>query len=106
MKRAFANLIGNAVAYGGDGVVVRLNVRSDALIVQVDDNGPGIPAADLARVLEPFCRLEPSRGGNTGGVGLGLSIVMQAVQREGGTLALSNRPEGGLRAEVTLPRRV
>jgi signal transduction histidine kinase len=104
MKRAFANLIGNAVKYGGGGVVVRLQASPTSFIVQVDDNGPGIPPASLERALEPFCRLEPSRGQNSGSVGLGLSIVQQAVQREGGTFALSNRAEGGLRAEIVLPR--
>jgi signal transduction histidine kinase len=104
MKRAFANLIGNAVTYGGGGVVVRLQASPTAFIVQVDDNGPGIPSASLERAMEPFCRLEPSRGQLSGSVGLGLSIVQQAVQREGGTFALSNRAEGGLRAEIILPR--
>jgi signal transduction histidine kinase len=76
-----------------------------AVVVQIDDDGPGIPDDDLERVFAPFERLDGSRNSRTGGVGLGLSIVRQAIRREGGTVTLSNRIEGGLRAEVTIPRR-
>jgi len=71
----------------------------------VEDDGPGIPAADLERVFEPFQRLEDSRNRGTGGVGLGLAIARQAIENEGGSIRLSNRPAGGLRAEVRLPCR-
>jgi signal transduction histidine kinase len=103
IKRAFANLIGNAIAYGG-AARVSLAHASAAIVVCVEDGGPGIPEADLERVFEPFCRLEASRNRNSGGVGLGLAIARQAVEREGGRLTLCNRSEGGLRAEVMLPR--
>ena len=103
IKRAFANLIGNALAYGGNARVC-LHAGPDATRVVIDDDGPGIPEAELDRVFEAFHRLEPSRNRNTGGIGLGLAIARRAIVREGGTITLSNRPEGGLRAEVTLPR--
>lgn len=104
LKRAFANLIDNAVAYGGSARVV-LRCSETGMEITVSDDGPGIPEAELGRVLEPFQRIEGSRSRATGGVGLGLAIAVQAVEREGGRLALLNRPGGGLTAEVTLPRR-
>ncbi|WP_342236701.1 ATP-binding protein [Inquilinus sp. OTU3971] len=104
LKRAFANLIDNAVAYGGAARVV-LHCSEADMAIAVSDDGPGIPEAELVRVLEPFQRLEGSRSRATGGVGLGLAIAVQAVEREGGRLSLINRPGGGLTAEVALPRR-
>ncbi|MGO4127945.1 ATP-binding protein [Inquilinus sp. YAF38] len=104
LKRAFANLIDNAVTYGGSARVA-LHCSETGMAIAVSDDGPGIPEAELGRVLEPFQRIEGSRSRATGGVGLGLAIAVQAVEREGGRLALINRPGGGLTAEVTLPRR-
>jgi len=104
LKRAFANLIDNAIAYGGSARVV-LHCSETDMAIAVSDDGPGIPEAELGRVLEPFQRIEGSRNRTTGGVGLGLAITLQAVEREGGRLSLNNRPGGGLTAEVTLPRR-
>jgi signal transduction histidine kinase len=83
---------------------VRLQLSPRWVEIDVDDDGPGIPEAEFARVLEPFYRLEESRSGETGGVGLGLAIAQSIVQAHGGKLTLSNRPAGGLRASVLLPR--
>lgn len=104
MKRAFANVIDNALTYGG---AARVTLRDGGvtLLVTIDDDGPGIPDGELDRVFEPFQRLDASRNRRTGGVGLGLAIVRQAVAREGGTVRLANRTEGGLRAEIAIPRR-
>lgn len=102
LKRALGNLIANATAYGGTARV-RLQAGTTGIAITVDDDGPGIPDADLSRVFEPFVRLEASRNRGTGGVGLGLTIARQAIAAEGGTLVLANRPGGGLRAQVTLP---
>ena len=73
-------------------------------MIRVDDDGPGIPEDRLAEVVQPFVRLDPARSRNTSGLGLGLAIVARAAEMEGGTLHLVNRPEGGLRAELRLPR--
>jgi signal transduction histidine kinase len=102
VKRSLANLIGNAVTYGGCARVGLEQAPKEIRIV-IDDDGPGISDADMQRVFEPFHRLEASRNSGTGGVGLGLTIARQAVEREGGSIRLCNRPGGGLRVEVRLP---
>jgi signal transduction histidine kinase len=104
LKRAFANLIGNAIAYGGTARV-RLGAGAGQIRVEIEDDGPGIPDAELERVFEPFRRLEESRNRATGGVGLGLTIARRTVEAEGGQLVLRNRLGGGLAATVTLPDR-
>ena len=102
LRRAVSNLIGNAVSYGG-GAGVWLDVGADAVHIAVEDSGPGIPDDELERVFEPFHRREASRNRGTGGVGLGLTIARRAIEEQGGTLTLANRPGGGLRAVIRLP---
>ncbi|MBI4998944.1 MAG: HAMP domain-containing protein [Rhodocyclales bacterium] len=104
LKRALANLVDNAVKYG-QAARVSADDRPDALRIFVDDDGPGIADADLARVVEPYVRLETSRSRTTGGVGLGLAIARDAARMHGGDLHLENRAGGGLRAVLNLPRR-
>jgi signal transduction histidine kinase len=104
LKRALGNLVENALHYGGQARVAVL-ADGDRLIIRVDDDGPGIPPDRLEEVVQPFARLDPARRRNTGGLGLGLAIVTRAAEAEGGTLRLTNRAEGGLRAELLLPRR-
>jgi len=101
-KRALSNLTNNAVQYGNRAWVF-LSVDADAIRIRVEDDGPGIPEADMQRVLEPFQRLDPARQRNTSGVGLGIPIALRAAAAAGGKLSLSNRPEGGLCAEIALP---
>ncbi|MEO3472536.1 ATP-binding protein [Roseomonas sp. CAU 1739] len=103
LKRAFANLIDNAVKYGG-GARVILQDDGPGLVVRIEDDGPGIPEDQMEAVFEPFRRLEASRNRGTGGSGLGLTIARRAVEQQGGTLTLANRAEGGLAAVVRLPR--
>jgi signal transduction histidine kinase len=95
-------LIDNAVKYGKQA---RVAVRSTphGIEITIDDEGPGIPAEELARVLQPFYRIEGSRSRETGGIGLGLAIAQSIIEAHGGKLTLSNRPTGGLRAFVSLP---
>ena len=102
LRRAAANLIGNAVAYGG-GAEVELVADVGTLTITVEDKGPGIPESELERVFEPFCRLEESRSRRTGGVGLGLTIARQAVAEQAGNLTLANKAGSGLRAVIALP---
>ncbi len=103
INRVFSNLIGNAVTYGG---CARVTLTDDAgtIIITVADDGPGIPEDQLERVFSPFHRVETSRSRETGGVGLGLSVVRSIVRAHGGDVTLANRAEGGLLATVTLPQ--
>ncbi|QGP77900.1 ATP-binding protein [Sphingobium sp. CAP-1] len=101
MRRAVRNLIENALHYG-QRARVSLERVGNELLIRVDDDGPGIPRERLEEVLRPFSRLDDARQRNTRGLGLGLAIVQKAVAAEGGQLTLSNRPEGGLRAEICL----
>ena len=102
MKRVFTNLVENAIWYAGSAVIT-LYSDENSVFVEVTDDGPGIPDAELARVTTPFYRIESSRSRRTGGLGLGLAIVRREVERAGGTLTLANRPEGGLRVMVSFP---
>jgi signal transduction histidine kinase len=104
LRRALTNLLENALAYGGKATL-RIEDSPVSLGLVVEDEGPGIPEADLARVVEPFERLEESRSRGTGGVGLGLSIARDIAASHGGTLRLDNRTPRGLRATLELPRR-
>ena len=95
------NLVGNALRYTPDSgqVTVSLAAEATRLTLRVDDQGPGIPAAERERVTERFHRAGPGAG-----AGLGLSIVERLLARHGGTLRLEEAPGGGLRAVATLPR--
>ncbi|MBV9061703.1 MAG: HAMP domain-containing protein [Alphaproteobacteria bacterium] len=103
IRRAARNLIENAIAYGKKAEV-HLEKTANTYDLIVDDEGPGIPESDRARVFEPFVRLEGSRSSETGGTGLGLTLVKAIAQGHGGTITLENRAEGGLRARLCLPR--
>jgi signal transduction histidine kinase len=103
IKRAVRNLVENAVAYGHKADV-RIADTGDGYDVLVEDEGPGIPENDRQRVFEPFVRLESSRNEDTGGTGLGLTLVKAIVEGHGGAVRLENRPGGGLRARMHLPR--
>jgi signal transduction histidine kinase len=102
LKRAVRNLLDNAVKYGKSGTV-QVRRTPKAVQIVIDDKGPGIPEPELARVLEPFYRLDESRSRESGGVGLGLAIARSILQAHGGSLVLSNRPDGGLRVRLSLP---
>ena len=102
LKRALTNLLGNAVKYGKRARAA-INSTPRAMEITIDDEGPGIPEDELARVFQPFYRVESSRSRETGGIGLGLAIALSVVQAHGGELKLSNRAEGGLHAHVSLP---
>jgi signal transduction histidine kinase len=102
LKRALNNLLENAIRYGGRAHAA-IESRPGGVTLTIEDDGPGIPEAELARVFEPFYRIEESRNRHTGGIGLGLSIAQSVVRSMGGDLMLSNRVEGGLRAIVRLP---
>jgi signal transduction histidine kinase len=103
LRRMLANLLDNAGRYGGGAISIAVARSGGAIVIGVEDDGPGVPDDRLPDLIEPFMRLESSRARHTGGVGLGLSIVQALAHRFGGTLHLENRREGGLRAVLALP---
>jgi signal transduction histidine kinase len=102
IKRALGNLIDNALNYA-DHANIRLTTSDAGIHLVVEDDGPGIPVDQLPSAVEPFRRLDSARPRNTAGMGLGLSIVSDIMQREGGELRLRNRKPHGLTAELLFP---
>ena len=101
-KRCITNVVENANRYA-QNVYVKLGERGDHIEITVDDDGPGIVPDKREDVFKPFFRLEESRNSQTGGVGLGLSIVRDVVRAHGGDIELSDAPQGGLRARLFFP---
>jgi two-component system, OmpR family, osmolarity sensor histidine kinase EnvZ len=103
LRRCVTNLIDNARRHGSQvwltGVIV-----IGGIDILVEDDGPGIPAADRGRAFRAFVRLDPSRNPSTGGVGLGLTIARDVARSHGGDITLDTSPRGGLRARIHLPR--
>ncbi len=103
LRQAIANLVDNAVKYtpAGGRITVRAAVERKEAVLTVSDSGPGVPAAEQARVWERLYRGDASRSER--GLGLGLSLVRAIVEAHGGRVALRNAPEGGAIFEVRLP---
>lgn len=103
LRRALRNLIENGLRYG-EIVRVALKANDHAVLISIEDEGPGVPEEELVFLREPFRRGESSRNRETGGAGLGLAIADAAMRAHDGTLELSNRPEGGVRAVLKFPQ--
>ncbi len=104
LVRAVGNLVRNALRYAGDSGTISLAARREngRVAITVEDEGPGVPAAALDRLGEPFYRPELARTRETGGVGLGLTIVRSSVTACEGQVQFSNRVPRGFRAEIRL----
>jgi signal transduction histidine kinase len=100
----FRNLTENAIAYsGGKNIFITLMENNDEqCVIRFEDDGKGVEEDQLSRLFERFYRVDKGRSRRMGGTGLGLAIVKHAVQFHGGTVAVSNREEGGLRFEFSL----
>ena len=99
LRQALSNLVDNAVKYSGVGgrVLVRLRADNGRAVLEVEDEGPGIPAEHLDRIFERFYRVDRARSRELGGTGLGLSIVKNVVQRHGGGVEVdSERGRGSI----------
>ena len=103
LKRAIANLVTNALAYGGAARLALSPPEGGVVRLAVEDDGPGIPEAEMENVFAPFRRLEGSRNRETGGTGLGLTITRNILRAHGGDVTLRNRPGGGLTVVASLP---
>jgi two-component system OmpR family sensor kinase len=105
LRQVVGNLVTNAVTHTPAGTEVAVSVRTDEhnAILEVADNGPGMPPEDAARVFERFYRTDPSRTRAAGGTGLGLSIVAALVHAHGGEVSVSTVEGGGAAFTVTLP---
>jgi signal transduction histidine kinase len=102
-QRAVDNLLRNAVRYASSRVRLTLARDGENLIVSVEDDGPGIPAEDRSRVVEPFVRVDPDRDRRTGGAGLGLAIVTRIMRAHGGELLIEQSDLGGARVALRFP---
>ena len=105
LRSAIENVVRNAIFYSGQEgkIEVRLNKSGDAAVVTVRDNGPGVPENALPLLFKPFYRVDDARGTTTGGMGLGLAIVRNAVALHGGTVSAKNVVPHGLEVELRLP---
>jgi two-component system osmolarity sensor histidine kinase EnvZ len=101
LRRLIANLVDNALRHGGPEVEIETRVEHGRAVLEVLDHGPGIPAGEAERMLQPFTRLDAARSG--AGTGLGLAIVDRIARQHGGSVQLLPREGGGLRARVELP---
>ncbi|MFG6462094.1 ATP-binding protein [Roseateles sp. DXS20W] len=106
LKRAIGNLLDNAMFYGEGEQPVEVSLGRDddgAVLVTVRDHGPGVPDAALARLGQPYTRLDHGAAMRKEGLGLGLSIVREIVADHGGTVRFRNHPEGGFEVRLSLP---
>jgi signal transduction histidine kinase len=101
LKRCLSNLIDNALKYAGH-LHISMKREDGRIMIELRDDGPGLPPEMLERVFEPFYRGEPSRSRATGGSGLGLAIARGIARAHGGDITLRNDPEGGLAATLSL----
>ncbi|MDR2875927.1 MAG: HAMP domain-containing protein [Methylobacillus sp.] len=103
LRRAFENIIRNALKYTAENTAVEITLTADAKkpVVLIRDHGPGIPAAELDKVFQPFYRVSEKDKSQPTGYGLGLAIAMRALKKHAATLALNNAPDGGLLARIT-----
>jgi heavy metal sensor kinase len=105
LRRALLNLVENAIKYTHAGGRVELSAERDGhqAVVAVRDTGVGMDPADVDRIFEPFVRLDPARASDTGGAGLGLSIVRSIVSTHAGTLSVQSAPGAGSTFTIRLP---
>jgi two-component system osmolarity sensor histidine kinase EnvZ len=101
-KRCISNLTANAIRHAKTVTIEGLR-EGRFLTINVDDDGPGIPAGSRDDVFRPFVRLDQSRNQDEGGTGLGLSIARDIARSHGGEILLGDSPAGGLRASVRIP---
>jgi len=105
LVRAISNLLRNALRYSeGAGSITITAAREDGgMAIRVADSGPGVPEEELPKLFDAFYRLDASRTRETGGVGLGLTIVKTCIESCNGTVVAQNRQPHGLEVTIRLP---
>ncbi|PPG32986.1 cell wall metabolism sensor histidine kinase WalK [Rathayibacter sp. AY2B9] len=103
LSRALRNLVDNAVRHRSSQLALSTRIDGAEAVLAVDDDGPGIPAAERERVLERFVRLDEGRTRDAGGSGLGLAIVAGIARAHGGRVVVGDSELGGARVEVRVP---
>lgn len=105
LRLALVNLLDNAIKYtpAAGTIAVKLRIRDAETLIEVTDNGPGIPVEHAGRIFDRFYRVDQSRTGQAGGAGLGLAIAKWAVEANGGRIELENREAGGSTFRLVLP---
>jgi signal transduction histidine kinase len=103
LSRVVRNLVDNARRHARSRVLVTVGRDGDTAVLEVSDDGPGVPQADRARVFERFVRLDDARARTDGGSGLGLAIVAEVVAAHGGSVEVTDGPAGGALFRVRIP---
>jgi heavy metal sensor kinase len=106
LRQALVNILHNAVKYSPVGAAIFVRVRavdSNQVAIEIEDNGPGIPLEDHAKVFDRFYRVDKARWRESGGAGLGLSIARWAVEAHGGSIQLKSEPNRGCTFRISLP---
>ncbi|TDC80413.1 sensor histidine kinase [Streptomyces hainanensis] len=103
LARVLGNLLDNGQRHAAGRVRVTLRGEGDQAVLEVADDGAGVPEEDRERIFERFVRLDDARGRDEGGAGLGLAIARDVAVRHGGTLTVSRAPEGGALFTLRLP---
>jgi signal transduction histidine kinase len=103
MLRALTNVVTNAAKYGGQAAVTLQRVAERGFVIEIQDDGPGIPDAEKTKVFEPFYRTDEARESDRQGMGLGLSIARSIILAHGGTIELRDREPHGLNVHIFLP---
>ena len=101
LSRALVNVVRNAARYANTRVALTVESSGERTVINVDDDGPGIPPGERDRLFEPFTRMEGARDRESGGVGLGLAIVKSVAEWHGGSARISDSPLGGARVSIT-----
>lgn len=106
LQRAIGNLVRNAIRYAAHAGTIQVSAETcgEEIHIVVADEGPGIPAASLSKIFDPFYRIDLARSAESGGVGLGLAIVKTCVEACGGTVSATNRTPNGLAVTIRVKR--
>jgi len=102
IKRCINNLINNSIKYANK-INIQLSKSNSSIIINIDDDGPGIPKEEHNNVFKPFYKIDKGRGDSKSSVGLGLSIASDIIKSHGGNILLEKSPTNGLRVKVFLP---